>query len=238
MSMEDPFADNTTPDSGTSFFEGGAPSCKFANIGDLHTGIVLKYDERQQRDIQTGEPKSWPDGKPCMMLAVTLQTEEHDNDIDGDDGVRMLYINKPGGMFSAVSKAIRDSKGRFAPGGTLAVKYIKNGVAKQKGFNAPKEYAAKYTPPGAAKPEKVSTSASDLDLVKKEAWLALKAKYPTANGDAELVKVLDGHINEFYPGQKRTTLGVKQWRELIDMGFDADRLAMAGAPVSDDDIPF
>jgi hypothetical protein len=90
---------------------------------------------------------------------------------------------------------------------------------------------------GPSKPSAPSTSANDLNTVKIEAWKALKAKYPTVTDDNELKRILAGHVDEFYSGQTPATIGVKQWRELIDMGFDADRLAMAGKADSED-VPF
>lgn len=92
-------------------------------------------------------------------------------------------------------------------------------------------------PSTAGKPAKApSTSATDLEVIKAEAWKALKAKYPTVTDNAELLKILAGHVAEFYEGQKPATIGVKQYRELIDNGFDADRLAMAGG-TADDELP-
>ena len=145
----DPFEEQppAAPDA-SNFFESGAASCRFQTIGDAHQGSILDFKEAQQRDIQTGEPAHWPDGNKKMMLVVTIKTNERDPEIDDDDGERRLYVNKPSGMFAAISTAIKLSKGKFAVGGTLAVKYVKNGKPKTPGFSPPKEYAARYTPPG------------------------------------------------------------------------------------------
>jgi hypothetical protein len=148
MSGENPFDEPdpmATPDA-SDFFSGGSPSCKFNTIGDMHRGTILSFEKAQQKDIATGEPKTWPDGNPRMMLVVTLQTTERDPDNDDDDGTRRLYVNQPGGIFSAIKKALGANK--FLPGGTLAVKYTKNGKPTRAGYNAPKEYMAHYVPPG------------------------------------------------------------------------------------------
>lgn len=146
----DPFADPNAPPTGdpttTDFFSGGCPPCRFESIGDSHYGTILQFDEAQQRDIKSGTPKFWPDGNPAKVLIVTLQTTERDPEIEDDDGQRKLYVNLPGGMFSAIKSAL--GKNKFAVGAMLAVKYTGNGKPRQAGFNAPKEYAAKYTPSG------------------------------------------------------------------------------------------
>lgn len=146
----DPFDDQPAPANDASgFFDSGAASCRFANIGDTHVGVITDFKESQQRNIETSEPAFWPDGNKKMMLVITIQTQERDDQIDDDDGERRLFVNKPSGMFAAIANAIKASKGKFSIGGTIAVKYVKNGTPKARGFSAPKEYIAKYTPPGA-----------------------------------------------------------------------------------------
>lgn len=147
----DPFDDQPAPANDASgFFDSGAASCRFTSIGDAHVGVITDFKESQQRDIKSKEPAFWPDGNPKMMLVVTIQTQERDDQIEDDDGERRLYVNKPSGMFAAIGNAIKMSKGKFAVGGTLAVKYVKNGKPKNPGFSPPKEYIARYTPPGAS----------------------------------------------------------------------------------------
>lgn len=145
--MEDPFAEKqagTPAKAAEDFFATGSPSCRFTNIGDTHWGTITEIEKAQQRDIKTGQPKTWPDGNPCEMIVITLQTNERDADIEDDDGLRKLYVNKPSGMFAAIKTAI--GKNRLQVGDKLAVKYLKNGKPKTAGYNPPKEYVAKYTP--------------------------------------------------------------------------------------------
>jgi hypothetical protein len=147
MSQQDPFAEEPQANDGsTDFFTGGSPPCRFEAVGTIHSGTIVKFEEAQQRDIKSGQPKNWPDGNPAMMLVITLQTNERSPDIDDDDGQRRLYVNKPSGMFAAIKTAL--GKERFCVGGKLAVKFVKVGKPTQPGFSPPKEYAAKYSPPG------------------------------------------------------------------------------------------
>ncbi|MFE5630634.1 hypothetical protein [Streptomyces sp. NPDC056543] len=125
---------------------GGAPTAKFPTPGTTLTGrITQKPTVEQQRDIKTGDAKFWSDGNPMMQLVVTVQTELRDPTIDEDDGRRRLFVK--GVMKNAIADAVRlaGAKG-LEVGGTLAVTYTHDGVAKQVGMSAPKQYTATYTP--------------------------------------------------------------------------------------------
>lgn len=124
----------------------GSKSFKFDQHGATVKGTILSLDMQQQRDIKTGQPKYWDDAKaqPMMQLRVVLQTDERDN--DDDDGQRAIYVK--GNMQQAVRDAVKTAGAdTIEVGGTLAVQYVKDGVATTVGFNPPKEYAAQYKPP-------------------------------------------------------------------------------------------
>lgn len=129
---------------------GGAPTAKFPTPGTVVTGrITQKPTVEQQRDIKTGDNKFWSDGNPMMQLVVTVQTELRDPSIDEDDGRRRLFVK--GVMKNAIADAVRNAGARgLEVGGTLAVTYTHDGVAKQMGMSAPKQYTATYTPAAVA----------------------------------------------------------------------------------------
>jgi hypothetical protein len=129
---------------------GGVPSAKFPDIGTTVTGVITHIAEpQQQRDFASGAPKTWDDGSPMMQLPVHLLTEQRDPDIADDEGLRAIYIK--GGLVKAVRDAVRQAGGKgLEVGGTLTVTYARDGVAKQRGFNPPKEYDVTYASPGAA----------------------------------------------------------------------------------------
>lgn len=123
---------------------GGVPSAKFPEIGTVVKGTVLSAEVNQQRDFDSGEPKTYDDGNPMMQMVVTLATDERDPDVDGDDGTRKLYVK--GAMLAAVRTALRAASARIEPGGTLVVKYVADGTPSKKGLNPPKQYEAAYKP--------------------------------------------------------------------------------------------
>lgn len=124
---------------------GGAPSASFPVIGTVWRGTILKSEVRQQSEPD-GTLKTWPDGNPMMQIVITIQTEERDAAIDDDDGKRRLFVK--GQMQEAVRDAVIASGAKgLELGGTIAVAYIADGVPKQRGFSAPKQYRAEYAPP-------------------------------------------------------------------------------------------
>ncbi|MEV8045911.1 hypothetical protein AB0P02_19000 [Streptomyces griseoluteus] len=125
---------------------GGAPTAKFPSIGTVVGGRITEPPKvEQQRDIQTGEMKTWNNGDPMMQLVVTVQTDDRDPAIEDDDGKRRIFVK--GQMKNAVADAVRitGAKG-LEVGGILRVRYSHDGEKKKVGFNAPKQYDAHYTP--------------------------------------------------------------------------------------------
>lgn len=130
----------------------GGISASFAGTPPItHKGKVLAESLQQQRDLQTGEKKWWDDDKtePMMQLVITLDTGVIDPDVEDDDGVRKIYAKAQ--MLGAIRDAVKKSghKGKTLVGGNLAVKYVRDGETKKRGFNPPKVYAAFYEPPSA-----------------------------------------------------------------------------------------
>lgn len=125
---------------------GGAPTAKFPAPGTSVTGPITKPPVvEQQRDIQSGEGKFWPDGNPMYQLVVTVQTDERDSAIDEDDGKRRIFVK--GQLKNAVADAVRTAGAKgLEVGGVLTVTYTHDGQPKQRGFSAPKQYRADYVP--------------------------------------------------------------------------------------------
>jgi hypothetical protein len=124
---------------------GGAPSAAFPAPGTLVGGTITETPVvQQQRDLKDGSPKFWSDGNPQMQMVVTIQTEQRDPGNPDDDGKRRLFVK--GQMKQAVADAVRAAGAPgLQVGGVLEVAYTHDGPVAQRGFNAPKQYKARYT---------------------------------------------------------------------------------------------
>lgn len=133
----------------------GGKSAKFETVGTTVTGqIAASPQVRQQTHMETGVPLTWDNGDPKMQLVVQLQTSERVD--DDDDGIRNLYVKgskdpASKSMHAAVASAVSAAGAKgLEVGATLTVQYIGDGTSKTRGFNPPKQYAAKYAPPDAS----------------------------------------------------------------------------------------
>jgi len=128
--------------------QGGGAIAKFPNIGDTVKLKITGLEQRQQTDFQTGEPITWPDGKPKMQFVFT--------GIDQDSQEEIRLFAK-GFMLSAIKDALTAAGTNLEAGGILAVKYSADEPASRPGLNPAKKYVAQYQPPKPA-----SISAEDL----------------------------------------------------------------------------
>lgn len=141
----------TTYDDPNAFLMGGGiPAAQFDTIGTTVTGAISALPEViQQTDPKDGSLKFWDDGKPRMQLVVTVQTDLRDPEIADDDGLRKFYVKAK--LQDAVRQAVRASGARgLEIGGTLAITYTGDGEQKNRAFNPPKLYSARYTAPAQA----------------------------------------------------------------------------------------
>lgn len=133
---------------------GGGASARFDEIGSTITGTITNQEVRQQTDIATGDPLTWPNGDPRMQLIITLATDQRDD--EDDDGARNLYVKgskKPGSksLHDAVAQAVRASGAKgLEDGGTLTVTYVGDEPSQTRGFNPRKLYTATYKAPDKA----------------------------------------------------------------------------------------
>lgn len=141
---------STSTDINAFLMGGGAKSAKFENVGDKISGTITAAEVTQQTDLTDGTPKTWDNGDPMMQLVVTIATDLRED--EDDEGTRKLYLkgSKPTTSLGAVRAAIKAAGAKgLEIGGTLSVAYTGDGEPTKRGFTAPKQYAAKYTPPPA-----------------------------------------------------------------------------------------
>lgn len=127
---------------------GSSQSFQFINEGDSISGIIIEPPEKlQQTDIESGEPKFWPNGKPRWYYRIKLQTELRDN--DEDDGIRSLSLSWH--RLDAVRAAVREAKApTLVVGGKLWLRFDAfedRKVAKYKANPAKVGWSAKYKAP-------------------------------------------------------------------------------------------
>lgn len=127
--------------------QGGGKSAKFANIGDVVSGVILVEPKvRQVTDIKTGKPSFWDDNSPKQQIVVTLATDQRDPADPADDGHRTVYIKAWGDQMAGFRAAVKASGGELAPGGRLSVRFDGTGEASP-GMNAPNIFSYHYVPP-------------------------------------------------------------------------------------------
>jgi hypothetical protein len=130
------------------FFQSGAPSLKFLQLGTSHTGTICEDPYvQQQTDPKDGTPKTWPNGDPMLQLVIPMKTAYRDAEVEDDDGERRLFVaNK--GMREAVQKAVSSAGAKGLDiGGQLTVTWTSEGEKTNPAFSAPKLYQAHYVPP-------------------------------------------------------------------------------------------
>lgn len=121
---------------------GGVVSAKFESVGDKCVGTILRMTTRQETDFKTKKPKFFDSGEKRMMVVLAVQTNETDDEIEDDDGVRNLYVRWK--MREAVKAAVKASgAGKLEVGGKILVKF--SGTEKsQQGGQPIKLYEARY----------------------------------------------------------------------------------------------
>jgi len=143
---------HTINDEDEFFSGGGIKYFGFPIVGTTISGTVCdKMVTRQQTDMKTKEPLTWPDGNPRLVLVIPLQTTLADPQVEDDDGKRTIWVAKPGGMYAAIMDAVKTA-GATAPklGGQITLQYIGDGEKTNPGLNAPKIFRAHYVPPSDA----------------------------------------------------------------------------------------
>jgi hypothetical protein len=127
----------------------GTPSAKFENVGDQHLGKVVDAKKAQVTDINTGELKFWPDGRPQEQLLITIEKPTGDRVILYARGGNYVPAQGDGtSMQKAIGLALREAGVEgIQLGADLAVVQTGFGEATGVGKNPPRLYKAQYRPP-------------------------------------------------------------------------------------------
>lgn len=132
------------------------PAAKFVNPGDSIRGQVLKVESAQQRDFDTGELAFWKkSGQPMMQAIIDIQTDLRDPAIEGDDGIRRIYVKDHGAPYVKGSGRIRDAfRDAVISAGAKGIEIggfidecTYTGPGQGKGAIPPKMFRVRYRPP-------------------------------------------------------------------------------------------
>lgn len=134
------------------------PSLYLPNVGDAAVLGIVDVAEYQQRDYDTGEPVSWPDGGPKMGKRITGMIVSLKGDACGGgqrnqvtvDVGDLVTIWAEGGKFLSYSRATKDAGGVFI-GDVMLWERTPDGEPSNPRHNPPKTYKAKIRRPDPAK---------------------------------------------------------------------------------------
>lgn len=135
---------------------GGAPTAKFLSPGDTVGGRIIapprSHHEREfdRNNPGKGAPKYFPSGDPIYGITIDVQTNLRDPSIDGDTGIRRIYVEGKRLKDTVRDAVYASGSQKLEVGGELHVTFTGHGVPSTPGINAPKEYEARYLPPGQA----------------------------------------------------------------------------------------
>ncbi len=133
-------------DSFNDLLDDQAAAFTFENIGDTCKGKVVRAEKRQQTDLDTGAPKTFPSGDPMMQLVITLELDDGTNTaIYAKGGKYDVAEGKGLAMLPAIQEAVKGKD--FRAGGELAVQFSGLGKKTKAAYSAPKLYRATYTAP-------------------------------------------------------------------------------------------
>lgn len=117
-------------------------------IGTMYRGKIVSADARQKRSYETGQPLSWDNGDPQVELALIIQTDIRDPNLEKDDGRRGVYINWWGDDRQELIRALKAADDNdVRVGGDFAVKYVSDKPNENPKLNAKKIYQYWYQKP-------------------------------------------------------------------------------------------
>lgn len=136
----------------------GAPSFfrKDTPVGATVTGTVKDVTGRRSTDYVTNEAEVWDDGRPKMLIVITLNTQLRDT--PEDNGERGIYIKTWGVQAQALKEAVKATGAVTAgavlkPGATFTATFT--GEQPSKAGSPTKLYAYQVVPPALAAVDQV-----------------------------------------------------------------------------------
>lgn len=141
---------------GKALLEGGGKAASFEEIGDTLGGVVISAEFRQATDLDSGKPGFWDNGDPKQNAIITVQTDERDPAVPGDDGARSIYVKWWGPNKVALQTEIRtktanlpEDQQDIIKGGYFQATLTDKIPPTTRGFSHSKVFGYRYTPPAA-----------------------------------------------------------------------------------------
>jgi hypothetical protein len=125
----DPFS---TPVADPFMDQGSAEAIKFETVGQIHSIIVRRVEQKVDVDMASGLPKTWPNGDPKHVFVFN-------GEVDGEP--RSLWVR--GNMVKAIREATVKAGLSTVIDTKVTIKFSELGEATQRGFSPPKLFVAK-----------------------------------------------------------------------------------------------
>ena len=125
----------------SGFFGTAVPSVEFMKHGDTATGRVTEKEIRQQVNFETGALQNWPDGRPKLMVVLTLEVGPETED---DPGTRRLFVRglmQPAFVEAVKAAGLRD----VSLGDYVQVEYTGTRPPSRRGLEGAKEFKAQVS---------------------------------------------------------------------------------------------
>lgn len=121
-------------------------SWKPQEVGDKVVGIILSQETKQQTEPRApGKPiklRTYDDGSPMWQVIFRLQTDEIDDEIEDDDGVRVVFASYE--LQKAITAACKVAGEKFTSVGGKLLCRVSGTHKNPYGGKPVKEYAARY----------------------------------------------------------------------------------------------
>ncbi|MER5252934.1 hypothetical protein [Streptomyces sp. NPDC002855] len=232
----------TTPnqphyDEADGFMDEGGKSFSFDGTPPLSVTGVVSVDNpvrMQQRDYDTGDLLTWPDGNPKWQWRVDLQTDLRES--PDDDGMRSVYLKYR--SKAAVVNAVKAAGAqRLERGGTLTLSFTSNdhsqphrtkpeyGCTPQcqsgKGF-PPKNYQAQYAAPTGFMGEE----GPPMSGATTGAWAGMQTPHPSTQAAPPVAPAATASASPGAAGPPASTEQIPPAvvQQLVEAGFDITRI--------------
>lgn len=127
----------------------GGPTIKLnaLAVGEIVKATIVDAEYRPKTDVVTGEPLTFPDGRPKTQLVLNVQR-------DGVDEEERIFLHWT--AEKSLADVLRRKGLKLERGGTVAIQRLDDKPAERKGMSPTQQYACDYAAPPIAQPSAAS----------------------------------------------------------------------------------